>query len=239
VPLYHLVHSNNGNSILAPTDARRDSLINQGYIDPVLFGYVSLDGSGTDIPLYIAINRVIMDYFYTNDAHELDIVGPLIKRLRGQNVTDPPYYQPVYWNGTDEVDLIDIINRSFGHLIKGDQSPIILDSHYYCPSEEFAQKIIDEFIAQHLVYTSQSFDCEDFCLKLKCAFIDDIYEFGIRTMPYCVGMITGQNTNGGHAINVIVLNDGVNFVVKFVDPQIGKLVDPSTLILTDIELIFF
>jgi hypothetical protein len=239
VPLYHMVNLVKGNSILC-TEEQIPKKEDEGYEDPVLLGYVQKEESDDKCPLYEAINYHISDYFYTFDGSELDQKGALIKRLLNDNVQDPDYYQPVLNNKGIEVDLIDILDYSLLGMAPNDLKPIIFDDYYYCPSEKVAKRIIADCKVSKRQYISQVFDCEDFVHMLKTAFIEDAYEFGNKTLPYCVGFATGKNNeNKYHAVNIIVVNNGSSFRLKIVDPQIGILLDPDPSIIHDIELIMF
>lgn len=239
-PLYYLNEIDYGNSILCVGEEGKNSLLEINYENPILFGYVQKDESEEKVPLFIAKNHEINDYFYTTSGFELDYHGPLIKRIVTQNIPISLNYVPILDNKGNEIDLIDLLDRSLIGMLPRNLTPIILDNYYYCPSEEVAERIIRECKISKRTYLEEVFDCDDFTHMLKTAFIEDAYEFGKRTVPYCIGMATGTKPDGeGHAVNIIVIHDGTNFKVKIVDPQNGILLDPSPDIIKDIELVFF
>lgn len=118
----------------------------------------------------------------------------------------------------------------------------LADANYYCPPIADLRKIVRKDKADRKEWISQKFDCDDFALALKYAFIKDAYRKKKRRAPYCVGMIWGNlrspqgvTSISVHALNVAVTN---RYNVVFIEPQ-NDLIFPPRERDRNIEFVYF
>jgi hypothetical protein len=214
-PLYWLVSKTTGDTIFTISRGERNRLKRDGYTDKGRIGYVARKKVDGYQPLYRAHEPVFDDHLYTDDVEFIDEYGPSLT--------------------CDELEA-ELLDQLDDHLvdIKGFK-PTLADNDYYCPSAKVAQRIVRKARLQDREYTPESFDCDDFAHLLKAAFIESIYDSGKRSRPYAMGIIWGHDP--GHAMNFVVLSNGVEFEVKIIEPQEATFHTPDEDELSDIYLI--
>jgi hypothetical protein len=198
------------------TEENKDIILENGYSDAKLLGYVGLTNAYSRVPLLMAFNPELVDHFYTANSRDLDAKGPTM-------------------NSADLQKLVELLINDY---IKDGCKIYATDNVYFCPTEEVAQEIIDNSMVDHQTYVTEVFDCDDFAHMLKSAFIVDAYENGKRTIPYCFGMALGMR-NEGHMMNILIVSDGVDYQVKFVEPSTGQILDPDIKEFHSIQMMIF
>ncbi len=212
-PLYRLYRGANDDHFYCISPAERDNAVNRyGYQYEGIAGYVMPTQSLDHVPFYRAYNPEIGDHFYTINVAEIDNNGPTLS----------------------DAQLRRVLNDQLGSYFDSGKKIYLADSSYFCPTEKVAQEIINDSKVDQRRYISEIFDCDDFAHLLKAAFIEDAYVGGRRTKPYAMGIIWGSKP--AHAMNFLVISDGASFTVKVVEPQNGKMFNPSARKLDEIYL---
>jgi hypothetical protein len=211
-PLYWLVNRLTGDTVLTITAAERRRLVRAGYSDKGRIGYVAKKPRPGHLPLYRAHEPEFDDHLYTDDVEFIDEYGPSLT--------------------ADELDT-ELKDQLGAHL--ADVEPLLADSDYYCPSAAVAERIVKGAGLHARKYTPESFDCDDFAHLLKSAFIESVYDSGTRSRPYAMGIVWGDSP--AHAMNFVVLSDGVKYEVKIIEPQEASFHAPEENELSDIYLI--
>lgn len=215
-PIFVLKNTSTGDNVLCVTEEDKNNALESGYKNSKLLGYVGLTNAYSRVPLYVSFDPLISDHFYTTKSSEIDQKGPTL----------------------DMAGLFNELNKQIGNFTVKDPKFYPTDNIYFCPTEEVAQDIIDNSMIDHMTYTAEILDCDDFVQLLKSAFILDAYENGNRTLPYCFGIAFGKR-NVSHAINLIVVSDGSDYKVKFVNPETGQITEPDIKEFHDIYMIMF
>jgi len=96
------------------------------------------------------------------------------------------------------------------------------DTEYYCPSLQYAKKVLAESELDKRLYSATRFDCDDYAICLKAAFAEDAYRNKVRRAPHAFGIVWGY-LPGPHALNFVINDDGV---VRFVEAQNDKIFLP-------------
>lgn len=122
----------------------------------------------------------------------------------------------------------------------GDECRILLadESYWLTPIKDVVDHLERSKIYE-ISYESEILDCDDFAILLAAEFIKSQWINRRRKTPHAFGQVWGVTPEGGHAINIMVNQDGA---VRFVEPQ----AEPSDSImtveecdLTDIRMIRF
>ncbi|RII26043.1 MAG: hypothetical protein CXR30_16920 [Geobacter sp.] len=211
--LYRLYNGNIDDHFYTTSSGEKDNAVKfGGYKYEGVTGYVATNPSVDHSEFYRAWNPEIGDHFYTRSVKEIDDNGPT--RTSSQLKT--------------------ILKNQLGDYYKN-LKQFYADGNYFCPTEAVTKEIITAAKVDQKRYISEVFDCDDFAHLLKSAFIEDAYDSGRRSMPYAMGIIWGDKP--AHAMNFIVLGDGKNFTVRVIEPQTGKLHDPTEKKLQEIYLL--
>jgi hypothetical protein len=216
-PLYLLVDPNDGNQSLWITEEDKDYLIEDGHELKGILGYVGRTDSYGKVPFYYSENPELNDSFYTANVIEIDEMSPSL----------------------DENGLFDVLKEQIDDYFVEKPKVCFSDIKYFCPTFEATEDIIEDAMIDQYEYISGLFDCDDYAHLLKSAFIIDGYDGGIRSLPYCIGIAWGEKKPNRHAINIIIISDGIEYKVQFIDPQTGDITDPDKNIIDKIELLVF
>lgn len=101
------------------------------------------------------------------------------------------------------------------------------DGKYYCPSVEYAQKVIQWSSVDRNKWVKERFDCDDFALVLKADFAKCAYKSQQIKAPFCFGIVWGQlgYPPGPHAINWMINDDRK---LRFIEPQSDQIYFPRS-----------
>lgn len=203
VPFYRLYSGTADDHFYCISTIEKDNAVKYlGYTYEGIVGYVIPQEVSGYVPLFRAWNPEIGDHFYTTDVSEIDKNGPT--KSKG--------------------DLKTLLESQLSGYLK-DVKMFFADANYFCPTESVAKQIINASKVAQQRYIAEVHDCDDFAFLLKSAFIEDAYDSGRRTMPYAFGIIWGSNP--AHAMNIIIIGDGSNYITKIVEPQTGAIYSPS------------
>jgi hypothetical protein len=118
-------------------------------------------------------------------------------------------------------ELTSIIKKALGHRMPPNMNPLLPDDEYYLPSMEEVMKVLSKDKTNDMIYKAESFDCDDFSVLVKAAFIRDGYEKLNRT--HAVGIVWGMFPTP-HAINWVVTKDKQFW---FIEPQKDSIFKPG------------
>lgn len=99
----------------------------------------------------------------------------------------------------------------------GDECRIYLaDERYWLTPLHDVVDHIKRSKIHDIAYKSEIMDCDDFAQLLAAEFIKSQWLNRKRMTPHAFGQVWGRVPEGGHAINIMVNEDGA---VRFVEPQ--------------------
>jgi hypothetical protein len=204
IRLYHLYNAATDDHIFTTSEAEvREYKKNSGWKDGPIAVYAMPHACPDHVPLFRAYNKELGDHLYTTDIREVDKKGPKITKKQLESLI--------------REQLKGYCHRKFNVYLP--------DKLYFCTTEKVADVIISGSDLIKRRVRGQSFDCTEFAHLLKAEFIDDIYYERTRSMPYAFGMLWGQSTKGGHAVNFIVVSEGHKGDFKLIliePPQEGE-----------------
>jgi len=114
--------------------------------------------------------------------------------------------------------LEDLIAKQFRGFV-----PWLVDTIYYAPSVQYARRIIAKEQIHRRTYAKDRYDCDDFAITLKNAFVEDAYRHGERRAAHLFGIAKGL-LPGPHQMNWMINDDGI---LRFVEPQTGEIFLPD------------
>jgi hypothetical protein len=92
----------------------------------------------------------------------------------------------------------------------------LADEKYWLPPLHDVTDLIEREGIFELAYRAEVNDCDDFAHMLADAMIRSQWQNQKRKLPHAFGEVWGRVPGGGHAINIMVNEDGA---VRFVEPQ--------------------
>lgn len=120
----------------------------------------------------------------------------------------------------ESFDLETVLRTQLDGRLKttmGDECRIYLaDEHYWLTPLHDVVDHIKRSKIYEIKYRSEIMDCDDFAQLLAAEFIKSQWINRKRATPHAFGQVWGEVPGGGHAINIMVNEDGA---VRFVEPQ--------------------
>jgi hypothetical protein len=214
VPLYRMYKGSIDDHFYTTSETEKNITVSSyGYTYEGIAGYVRTTKVPNHVPLYRAWNPGICDHFYTTSMQEIDAVAPKVSKSQFES----------------------LIKNKLEDCLKN-ENLYFADKSYLCPKKEIAQEIIDKSLVDQRRYIAEKDDCDDFAHLLKSAFIENSYNYGLKSLPFAFGIVWGSEP--AHAMNIIITNDdGITNELYIVDPQTGTMHNPGDRKLGDIYLV--
>ena len=131
----------------------------------------------------------------------------------------------VYISSTEVRNLLKAAFQTKSSLID------LWDTRYYCPSLDYAKRLIAESRIDQRRYRAGFGDCDKFALGLKWYFVDDAWRDDRGFLAaHCCGFIGGRIPNR-HAMFWFIDDTKT---VHVVEPQTDEIIDPKTMTIHEI-----
>jgi hypothetical protein len=92
----------------------------------------------------------------------------------------------------------------------------LADEEYWLTPLKDVTDLLERERVDLLEYRGDVHDCDDFAHVLATRMIESQWQNRKRLHPHCFGEVWGVAPGGGHAINIMINDDGA---VRFVEPQ--------------------
>ena len=137
-----------------------------------------------------------------------------------------PTQQMVTMHETKKSNVSDILKKALSGRLHPNIKFHLADAQYYFPSMERVKEILAKSKAETSVWTPEVYDCDDFAVALKHAFVSAARTEKMLPCAHASGMLWGAlHSGGGHAINWVITGD---HQLHFIEPQSDVIFSPDS-----------